>query len=133
MWERFSYYGMRSLLVLYMVDHLFLRPDIGEKVLGLGLLKAGIEAIFGPLEAQPLSSQIYGFYTALVYLTPFYGGMLADKVLGKDSSVPTGSECLTRPTSRYWLVWALAQESPSGWLGVRLTGTGGTPSDDRRD
>jgi dipeptide/tripeptide permease len=33
MWERFSYYGMRSLLVLYMVDHLFLRPDIGECVL----------------------------------------------------------------------------------------------------
>jgi POT family proton-dependent oligopeptide transporter len=91
MWERFSYYGMRSLLVLYMVDHLFLRPDIGERVLGLGFLRGGIEAIFGPLEAQPLSSQIYGFYTALVYLTPFFGGMLADKVIGQRRAVILGA------------------------------------------
>jgi POT family proton-dependent oligopeptide transporter len=91
MWERFSYYGMRSLLVLYMVDHLFLRPDVGLRVLGLGLLKDGLEAIFGPLEAQPLSSQIYGFYTALVYLTPFFGGMLADKVIGQGRAVILGS------------------------------------------
>ncbi len=34
MWERFSYYGMRSLLVLYMVNHLFLEPDVGQRVLG---------------------------------------------------------------------------------------------------
>ena len=38
MWERFSYYGMRSLLVLYMVNHLFLRPDVGAKVLWAILL-----------------------------------------------------------------------------------------------
>ena len=35
MWERFSYYGMRSLLVLYMVNHLFIQPDVGQRVLGL--------------------------------------------------------------------------------------------------
>jgi POT family proton-dependent oligopeptide transporter len=91
MWERFSYYGMRSLLVLYMVDYLFQRPEIGERVLGLGLLKAGFEAIFGPLESQPLSSQIYGFYTALVYLTPFFGGILADKVIGQRRAVILGA------------------------------------------
>ena len=91
MWERFSYYGMRSLLVLYMVDYLFQRPEIGERVLGLGLLKAGFEAIFGPLEPQPLSSQIYGFYTALVYLTPFFGGILADKVIGQRRAVILGA------------------------------------------
>ena len=68
MWERFSYYGMRSLLVLYMVDHLFVHPEAGQRVLGFGLVKGGLEAVFGPLAPQPLSSQIYGLYTAFVYL-----------------------------------------------------------------
>jgi POT family proton-dependent oligopeptide transporter len=90
MWERFSYYGMRSLLVLYMVNHLFLRPDVGEKVLGFNLIKGTLESVFGPLQAQPLSSQIYGLYTALVYLTPFFGGMLADKVIGQRKAVILG-------------------------------------------
>ncbi|MBD3161018.1 MAG: MFS transporter [Candidatus Latescibacteria bacterium] len=90
MWERFSYYGMRSLLVLYMVDHLFLRPDLGEKVLGYTWVHGFLSAIFGPLEAQPLSSQIYGLYTAFVYLTPFFGGMLADRVIGQRRAVILG-------------------------------------------
>ncbi len=91
MWERFSFYGMRSLLVLYMVDHLFLRPDVGQKVLGFILLKSSLESIFGPLTVQPLSSQIYGLYTAFVYLTPFFGGMLADRVLGQWKTVILGA------------------------------------------
>ena len=91
MWERFSYYGMRSLLVLYMVDHLFLRPDVGKKVLGFAALEGALESIFGPLEIQPLSSQIYGLYTAFVYLTPFFGGMLADRVLGQRKTVILGA------------------------------------------
>ena len=91
MWERFSYYGMRSLLVLYMVDHLFLRPDVGQRVLGFNAVKGGLESVFGPLQAQPLSSQIYGLYTALVYLTPFFGGMLADKVIGQRRAVILGA------------------------------------------
>ena len=90
MWERFSYYGMRSLLVLYMLDHLFLRPDVGQAVLGFTAIKGGLEAMFGPLAAQPLSSQIYGLYTALVYATPFFGGMLADRILGQRKSVILG-------------------------------------------
>jgi POT family proton-dependent oligopeptide transporter len=90
MWERFSYYGMRSLLVLYMVDHLFLVPDPGQRVLGFSLVKGWLEAVFGPLEPQPLSSQIYGLYTAFVYMTPFFGGMLADKVIGQRRAVILG-------------------------------------------
>lgn len=90
MWERFSYYGMRSLLVLYMVDHLFLRPDVGKEVLGFAALKGSLEAVFGPMEAQPLSSQIYGLYTAFVYLTPFFGGLLADRILGQRRTVILG-------------------------------------------
>jgi len=91
MWERFSYYGMRSLLVLYMVDHLFLRPDVGQKVLGFAAIKGGLESVFGPLAVQPLSSQIYGLYTAFVYLTPFFGGMLADRVIGQRRTVILGA------------------------------------------
>ena len=80
MWERFSYYGMKALLVLYMVKYL-LHPEHAQTVIGFAALKAALESIFGPLELQPLSSQIYGLYTGLVYLTPVLGGYLADRVL----------------------------------------------------
>ena len=69
MWERFSYYGMRALLVLYMVDYL-LKPERAGNVIGLGALKRALEALAGPLGAQPLASHIYGLYTGFVYLTP---------------------------------------------------------------
>src|SRR5438309_9338913 len=69
MWERFSYYGMRALLILYMVDHL-LKPEHADKVIGLATLKQALGAISGPLEIQPLASQIYGLHTGFVYLTP---------------------------------------------------------------
>lgn len=91
MWERFSYYGMRSLLVLYMVNHLFLRPDVGQEVLGYSFLRGTLESIFGPMTIQPLSSQIYGLYTAFVYFTPFFGGLLADRVLGQRKTVILGA------------------------------------------
>jgi len=90
MWERFSYYGMRALLVLYMTKYLLVSDHAGT-VLGLASIKSALEAIFGPLDAQPLSSQIYGFYIALVYLTPIFGGLLADRVLGQRRMVVIGA------------------------------------------
>jgi POT family proton-dependent oligopeptide transporter len=42
-----------------------------------------LETAFGVLRPQALSSQIYGLYTGFVYLTPFFGGMLADRLLGR--------------------------------------------------
>ena len=90
MWERMSYYGMRSLLVLYMVNHLFIRPDVGANVLGFNALKHALEAAFGPLGTQPLSSQVYGLYTGFVYMTPFFGGLLADRLLGRRKAVIVG-------------------------------------------
>jgi POT family proton-dependent oligopeptide transporter len=92
MWERFSYYGMRSLLVLYMTKYL-LMPDQADNVMGLAGVKSSLEKVFGQLDVQPLSSQIYGFYTALVYLTPIFGGLLADRVLGQRRTVIVGA-CL---------------------------------------
>ena len=90
MWERFSYYGMRALLVLYMVEYL-LKPAQADSVLGLAGFKSALEAVFGPLSVQPLASQIYGFYTGLVYLTPIFGGLLADRVLGQRRTVILGA------------------------------------------
>ena len=81
MWERFSYYGMRSLLVLYMTKYLLL-PEHAGGVRGLDALKTALESVFGHLDVQPLSSQIWGLYTGLVYFTPILGGLLADRVLG---------------------------------------------------
>lgn len=69
MWERFSYYGMRALLIFYLTKH-WLFSD-GE---------AGI---------------VYGAYTALVYITPVIGGYLADKYIGQRKAVLFGAVLLT--------------------------------------
>ena len=61
MWERFSYYGMRALLVLYLTKYFH----------------------FSDLEA----GKVYGAYTGLVYLTPIFGGYLSDKYLGSRNSI----------------------------------------------
>src|SRR5687768_9781665 len=65
MWERFSYYGMRALLLFYMLKG-FLRYD------------------------DQRAYAVYGAYTALVYMTPFFGGMLADRLLGARRAVVIG-------------------------------------------
>jgi POT family proton-dependent oligopeptide transporter len=68
MWERFSYYGMRALLVLYLTQHF----------------------LFGPAEAQG----IYAAYAALVYLMPVLGGLIADRYLGSRKAVIIGAVLL---------------------------------------
>lgn len=65
MWERFSYYGMRAMFVLYMVKCLAM--------------------------AKEDASQIYGSYTGLVYLTPLLGGYIADRYWGNRRSILLGS------------------------------------------
>ncbi len=65
MWERFSYYGMRSLLILYLTQH-FLFSD-------------------------SRSALMYGAYTALVYITAVIGGALADRYLGARKAVTFGA------------------------------------------
>jgi POT family proton-dependent oligopeptide transporter len=93
MWERFSYYGMRALLVLYMVKYLLL-PGHVEGIVGFGALRAMLEFLSGPLDIQPLSSQIYGLYTGFVYLTPILGGLLADRVWGQRRTVILGASLM---------------------------------------
>ena len=88
MWERFSYYGMRSLLVLYMVDSLINRVHSGAvHVFGF----AAVQGIYGQIGVQPLASRIYGLYTFLAYFTGLFGGMIADRWLGQRKTVMLGA------------------------------------------
>lgn len=91
MWERFSYYGMRALLVLYMTSYLFKDQEKANAVFGFTALRGMLERGFGPLETQPLASQMYGLYTGFVYLSPLFGGILADKVWGQKKTVYIGA------------------------------------------
>ena len=68
MWERFSYYGMRAILIFYLTQHW--------------------------LYSDSKSSLIYGAYTALVYITPVLGGYLADRYLGQRKAVVFGGVLL---------------------------------------
>ncbi|MEP7016141.1 MAG: peptide MFS transporter [Verrucomicrobiota bacterium] len=90
-WERFSYYGMQALLVLYMVNRLLLPGHI-ENVAGFGTFRHLLENIYrGPLSTQALASAIFGLYTGLVYLTPIGGGLIADRVLGRTRTITIGA------------------------------------------
>jgi POT family proton-dependent oligopeptide transporter len=89
-WERFSYYGMTALVVLYMVQQLFL-PGHVENVAGLPAYRAVLESVLGPLSAQGLASQTFGLYSGLVYFTPILGGMVADRWLGAKRTVVIGA------------------------------------------
>lgn len=139
MWERFSYYGMRGLLKLYMVNYLFvgLRQTLqggsydvkgnSSDVLGWGFIKSLLPSVdaadlqkcidtklpalvagdvannIAPVAeemarqiltdtcaAQPWASVLYGWYTGLVYFTPFFGGIIADKYWGQRRAVFIG-------------------------------------------
>jgi len=85
--ERFSYYSMQTLLVLYMVNYLLLPEHIG-KVAGLAWLRSWH---YPGLDGQPLSSAIFGDYTSLVYLTPILGGIIADKLTGRRIALIAGA------------------------------------------
>jgi len=85
-WERFSYYGMQSLLVLYMVKYLLL-PGRIEHVAAFD----SVRRLYFGLEGQALASAIFGTYTASVYLTPIFGGFIADRLLGRRRTVLLGA------------------------------------------
>ena len=89
-WERFSYYGMQALLVLYMVNRL-LHPGHIENIAGFGPFRHLLESVRGPLSVQALASTIFGLYTGLVYLTPIAGGFIADRILGRTRTITIGA------------------------------------------
>ena len=89
-WERFSFYGMTALVVLYMVNQLLL-PGHAEHIAGFAGLRAAMESLFGPLSTQALASEIYGLYSGFVYFTPLLGGMIADRWTGQRNAVVIGA------------------------------------------
>jgi POT family proton-dependent oligopeptide transporter len=88
-WERFSYYGMQALLVLYMGQQLLL-PGHVEHVAGFTAFRAAIEHTTGPLSTAALASMIFGLYASGVYLTPIVGGLIADLV-GRTPTITFGA------------------------------------------
>lgn len=89
-WERFSFYGMQALLMLYMTGHL-LNPGVIEGVAGFAAFRSGVEAVFGELSPQALASQIFGIYVGLVYLMPILGGLVGDRLTGRTAAVLAGA------------------------------------------
>jgi POT family proton-dependent oligopeptide transporter len=93
-WERFSYYGMQTLLVLYMVNRLLHSGHV-EHIIGFEPFRHFLEFLYrGHLDIQPLSSAIFGLYTAFVYLTPIIGGLIADRWLSRTRAVIIGASLM---------------------------------------
>ncbi|MFW6248310.1 MAG: MFS transporter, partial [Bacteroidota bacterium] len=99
MWERFSYYGMRALLVLYLTSEL-------------------IHGGFGLDRAKAL--EIYAIFTGLVYLTPLLGGFLADKFFGQRKSIYIGGILMALGQFALATSQAGAVESRNLWLSICL-------------
>ena len=94
MWERFSFYGMQALLMLYMTKHL-LQPGIAPDVLGLAAFRGVLSGLTGPMTDLAFASQTYGIYSGLLYGTPLIGAWLGDRVLGKTRTVALGCVLMT--------------------------------------
>jgi POT family proton-dependent oligopeptide transporter len=94
MWERFSYYGMRECGRCSYFTWSNMRSSAVLPVIWLSVLHRALESIFGRLDIQPFASQIYGFYMGLVYVTPIFGGFLADRVLGHPRTVILGASLM---------------------------------------
>ncbi|HVU21303.1 MAG TPA: oligopeptide:H+ symporter [Rhizomicrobium sp.] len=88
-WERFSYYGMQAVLVLYLTNYLLL-PGHVEQIWFYQPFSAMISWLFGAHTPQAIAAGITGFYSATVYVTPLIGGWLADRFIGRTPSVFTG-------------------------------------------
>ena len=93
-WVAFSYYGMQSLLVLYMSGYL-LQPGHIDHILGFGPFHAFLNRLYGPVSGQALASAITGLYGALAFGTPLVGGLIADRWLGRTRSIIAGSVLMT--------------------------------------
>ncbi|MGV6850961.1 MAG: peptide MFS transporter [bacterium] len=93
-WERFSFYGMKALLIIYMVQELLLPGHI-ENVVGMAAFRNAVESITGTLSTQAFASQVFGLYSGLVYFTPLIGGLIADRWLGAKKTVMLGIILMT--------------------------------------
>ncbi len=139
-WERFSFYGMQALLVLYMASYLF-QPDAAGNVAGFGVFKGVMESVFGTLSVQALATQTFGLYVAFVYFSPVFGGYLGDRYLGRRLAVIIGGVLMAighfmMAFEPLFLFALLALISGSGFLKGNLAAQVGdlyAKTDQRRD
>lgn len=97
MWERFSYYGMRALLVLSLV--------------------AGVESANPGFGWTPMQANIlYGWFTGLVYFTPIIGGWLADNYLGQRRSIIIGG--ILMAIGQFFLAYSIGQSELGFFIGL---------------
>ena len=89
MFERFSYYGMRALLTLYLAQYL-LQPGHIEHVIAFMPFRGFLEGIYGHQTIAGLTSIIVGLY-GFTYLTPIAGGLIADLWLGRRATITIGA------------------------------------------
>ena len=92
-WERYAYYGMQALLVLYLTHFLF-KPGVIEHVWGIAPFTHFLETFYGKLDNAALASAVVGFYAATVYLTPLLGGYIADRLIGRTATVALGASTM---------------------------------------
>ena len=122
MWERYSYYGTRALLILYMT------ADVAHGGLGFSVVKAG---------------SLYGFYTAMVYLLGMPGGWIADRIIGQRRAVlyggiltSGGNLCLASPSTTAFYAGLALLMLGTGMLKPNVSTIVGqlyAPEDKRRD
>jgi POT family proton-dependent oligopeptide transporter len=122
LWERFSYYGMRAILILFMT------ASVSSGGLGLNVAKAGA---------------IYGLYTAMVYMLSLPGGWMADRFLGQRRAVlyggiviALGNFCLVVPSQVFFYLGLVLIVTGTGLLKPNVSVMVGQlygPQDARRD
>ena len=90
LWERFSFYSMQSLLMLYMTKYLLL-PENSGNVIGFSTFRGVVEGIFGPMTDLALAAQTFGLYSGFILVTPLLGAWLGDRVLGRTRTITIGA------------------------------------------
>lgn len=98
MWERYNYYGMRAILILFMTKALFFSKE--------------------------LSSHLYGGYTSLIFLTPLLGGYIADRYWGNQRSIILGGLVMAIGEFILFFCGSLYQSDPSTSSFLFFTGLG---------
>ncbi len=93
-WVGFSYYGMMSLLTLYMTSYLLKAPHEAH-ILFFAPFHAFLNGLYGNRQGPALASSVTGLYSALAYGVPVLGGMLADNFLGRTRTIVLGAVLMT--------------------------------------
>lgn len=88
LWERFSFYGMQALLMLYMTKHL-LTPAVAPHVAGLATFRALVGG--AAITDTAFAAQVFGLYGGLMLMAPLLGAWLGDRVLGRTRTVTIGA------------------------------------------